>query len=292
MDDRTSREFSLEAHRKAMSDLPSAHQDMAHTIYTYSTEVLNSRPYHEAKSFQSGNGRKLVLKTKVNDSYWLVLHMSKKHLWLEFPDKYGDIDSFGVFAVEAAPKRQAATKKNKVVKNLPLEFSSNDFKDAVAFIDGIHATCVVYYSRSQDSTETARLKYGEPKGSSDNIPLPGPEMFEELLQRSQGCETCRELKGLSLWFGDDNWFLYCDAHHPQNREWIDQARRSIPEPVRRSVWHRDGGRCECGSDMQIQFDHIIPVKPSGLMISGSNCKTNIRLRCRACNLRKGNKLIP
>lgn len=37
-------------------------------------------------------------------------------------------------------------------------------------------------------------------------------------------------------------------------------RTGIPSAVKQRVWRRDGGRCvECGSNENLEYDHIIPV---------------------------------
>ena len=68
---------------------------------------------------------------------------------------------------------------------------------------------------------------------------------------------------------------------------IEQARRErIPEDVRIFVWKRDEGRCvQCGSQENLEFDHIVPVSRGG-----SNTARNIQLLCETCNRRKSDRI--
>jgi len=62
----------------------------------------------------------------------------------------------------------------------------------------------------------------------------------------------------------------------------------ISADTRLFVWNRDGGRCRnCGSDSNLQFDHIIPQSKGG-----SGVAENVELLCRDCNLRKCAGLVP
>jgi hypothetical protein len=64
---------------------------------------------------------------------------------------------------------------------------------------------------------------------------------------------------------------------------FEQTRREpIPEAVRSEGWRRDGGVCvKCGSNENLQFDHIIPVSRGGATSS-----QNLQLLCKQCNLEK------
>jgi len=64
----------------------------------------------------------------------------------------------------------------------------------------------------------------------------------------------------------------------------DQTRREpIPQDVRDEVWRRDVGKCvQCGSNQQLQYDHIIPVSKGG-----ATTAQNLQLLCKTCNLQKG-----
>ena len=62
--------------------------------------------------------------------------------------------------------------------------------------------------------------------------------------------------------------------------------RYIPKAVKLAVWRRDLGRCvQCGSQENLEFDHIIPVSKGG-----SNTERNIQLLCEKCNRKKSNSI--
>lgn len=63
-------------------------------------------------------------------------------------------------------------------------------------------------------------------------------------------------------------------------------REAIPDSVKMFVWQRDGGRCtRCGSNENLEFDHIIP-----LARGGANTERNLQLLCEPCNRLKGANL--
>jgi len=62
-----------------------------------------------------------------------------------------------------------------------------------------------------------------------------------------------------------------------------QSRQYLPENVKIAVWKRDCGRCvKCGSNENLEFDHIIPVS-----LGGSSSERNLQLLCQKCNREKG-----
>lgn len=62
----------------------------------------------------------------------------------------------------------------------------------------------------------------------------------------------------------------------------EERSRYIASEVRQLVWERDGGAClRCGSEEDLQFDHIIPWSKGG-----GNGPENIELLCGSCNREK------
>lgn len=61
------------------------------------------------------------------------------------------------------------------------------------------------------------------------------------------------------------------------------ARGAIPEDLKHHVWTRDSGCCRlCGSNVELQFDHIIPWS-----MGGATTEENLQVLCGPCNRRKG-----
>lgn len=65
-----------------------------------------------------------------------------------------------------------------------------------------------------------------------------------------------------------------------------RSREPLSEEVKFEVWRRDQGRCEiCGSQENLEFDHIIPFSKGG-----SSTARNIQLLCQNCNRHKSDKI--
>ena len=62
--------------------------------------------------------------------------------------------------------------------------------------------------------------------------------------------------------------------------------RRLTQDVKDKVWRRDEGKCvECGSNENLEFDHIIPHSKGG-----ANTYRNIQLLCEKCNRSKSDKI--
>ncbi len=67
---------------------------------------------------------------------------------------------------------------------------------------------------------------------------------------------------------------------------LNPPREPIPVKVRFFVWRRDEGKCvQCGSNKDLEFDHIIPLSKGG-----SNTERNLQLLCGKCNRKKSSRI--
>lgn len=68
---------------------------------------------------------------------------------------------------------------------------------------------------------------------------------------------------------------------------VPSQRRAIPDDVKQLVWHRDGGACcRCGSQQELQYDHVIPVAHGG-----GSTEDNLQVLCGPCNRHKGASIV-
>jgi hypothetical protein len=63
---------------------------------------------------------------------------------------------------------------------------------------------------------------------------------------------------------------------------IISRRGAIPDDIKLLVWERDHGKCvKCGSNVELQYDHIIP-----FALGGANTPENLQVLCGKCNRAK------
>ena len=74
--------------------------------------------------------------------------------------------------------------------------------------------------------------------------------------------------------------------HERGEEPAPARREPIPTDLQDEVWRRDGGRCvRCGSEEELQFDHVIPVSKGG-----ANSAENLQVMCGPCNRAKSDAI--
>lgn len=66
-----------------------------------------------------------------------------------------------------------------------------------------------------------------------------------------------------------------------------QQRGFIPDDVKLLVWQRDHGQCvRCGSQVELQYDHIIPFS-----LGGASTPENLQILCGTCNRAKSASVV-
>lgn len=88
----------------------------------------------------------------------------------------------------------------------------------------------------------------------------------------------------------DGWFYYNFIKNSDkiilDNDNSSKKNRKISKAVKDRVWNRDGGKCvQCGSNENLEFDHIIPFSKGG-----ANTYRNIQLLCEPCNRGKSDKI--
>jgi 5-methylcytosine-specific restriction endonuclease McrA len=66
-----------------------------------------------------------------------------------------------------------------------------------------------------------------------------------------------------------------------------RSRPAIPDDVKLFVWQRGQGACvKCGSNVELQFDYVIPVS-----LGGASTPENLQILCGPCNRTKSNSIV-
>jgi hypothetical protein len=119
-------------------------------------------------------------------------------------------------------------------------------------------------------------------GEGESPPLGWGETPIDVLNRLQHVHDFAHVKGngrITLEVTDSALKLLASS---DERQVANERRDAIPAAIRREVWRRDEGKCrKCGSRVNLEYDHIIPVSKGG-----SNTVRNIELLCEACNRSK------
>lgn len=113
------------------------------------------------------------------------------------------------------------------------------------------------------------------------------EIYEEAENYTQALECYEQIYMEDISFDTGDGVKILDKINSLKDRGLDEkSRRHIPQKVRDKVWRRDQGRCvECGSQINLEFDHIIPISKGG-----ANTARNIRLLCEECNRKKSDNI--
>ena len=123
------------------------------------------------------------------------------------------------------------------------------------------------------------------------------QCFDEWHKRHSICEIChkweRHTEHTIQHKFKRQYFYFCSSEHKEQFRksnpdlfFEGHKRHSIPSDIRKIVFKRDNGKCvKCGSDKEIQYDHIIPVSKGG-----ATSVENIEILCQDCNRSKSDKI--
>ena len=192
-------------------------------------------------------------------------------------------------------------------------------KEGATELTTLHA---VREERAEDSYLRSETRYCFSLGTELGAPGTSPGMSRKEYHEAKKLQSSEPVsvgtidsgrqKGKSLWWYEDEFYVENDGYTSEEVQLLlwerEQRRKSrfqrlkkemlseralegarrerIPEDVRIFVWRRDEGRCvQCGSQENLEFDHIIPGSKGG-----SNTARNIQLLCETCNRRKSANL--
>lgn len=128
--------------------------------------------------------------------------------------------------------------------------------------------------------------------------------FEQLLNTLEAAGFVRRYEVGGEWYGFipsfGKWQTFHRMERPSDDPPPDEATAGtddllngrqpsgwIPRATREAVLARDGKKCvECGSTTNLTLDHIHPYA-----LGGSNEEANLRTLCRACNCKKGARVL-
>lgn len=178
-----------------------------------------------------------------------------------------------------------------------VKFENNRVTFPLVFDKGVNAR-VHHYRTEKHGVDTWERQKAEPVYISQELGDNRPHIWAFKSYAIQ-IEDIEPHKGSGLIMTDDDikihikHFIYKkEANFAKLRKEVERFeqfdklkpiyREQIPEEVRMFVWRRDEGKCvKCGSQTNLEFDHIIPISKGG-----SNTERNIQLLCEKCNREK------
>lgn len=108
------------------------------------------------------------------------------------------------------------------------------------------------------------------------------ELIDAWLEESEG----RQVFKFKLRITDNDLGYEQNSSNSSSHE--IEHNRMIPTSVKLEVWKRDQGKCrQCGSTINLHFDHILPFSKGGTSLNAEN----IQLLCAKHNLHKHDKIV-
>ena len=160
-------------------------------------------------------------------------------------------------------------------------FFPNAFKNSCAYCNKKHVQSKVYWNE----------KIGK------SVTFGNQECYNKWHKEHSICEICNKWERYNESTIEHKfkrqYFYFCSLEHKEQFRasnphlfFEGHKRHSIPSDVRKIIYKRDNGRCvRCGSDKEIEYDHIIPVSKGG-----SSTTNNIEILCQDCNRSKFDKI--
>ena len=192
-------------------------------------------------------------------------------------------------------KTKSEEAKEKREARLAEEKNSN--KEETGFFETNNQRIIRENEEQRKARKNAKIKAFKRKNFQEGHKQPSTSQKEKVWISTFGsCSECFDDKReLSFWwriYPNLEVVLLCDKCAEEEglveeKETTNEKRsRTIPEEVKDAVWRRDEGKCtQCGSNENLEFDHIIPHSKGG-----ANTKRNIQLLCESCNRKKSDKI--
>ena len=211
----------------------------------------------EMASFKKGSLRLLLfyLKVVLKDNLISAEELNNiRYLKLLFGVKEGDYTKEKVFAAEIS---------NLIKLQIDLIYKD----DEVSSEEAIHKV---------NLQEAFGLNYDEFLSQSSKAALDSLDRTDDWIK----IDTYITVNNYRKWEKEKGYSTYLKSSEDSS------TNRHISQSVKDDVWNRDGGVCvQCGSNQNIEFDHIIPHSKGG-----SNTYRNIQLLCEPCNRTKSDKI--
>ncbi|MCL1933973.1 MAG: HNH endonuclease [Candidatus Azobacteroides sp.] len=171
----------------------------------------------------------------------------------------------GIIGVTYKHPHMILIKTREQLQNILDVIKANDENNCLTYID--------IFKQEHSNEILRRKKINEKQREDDRIKREyKKKLLEEELLKNIKRQAIKELIEEGLIFNE----IKSD----------ESKREPIPQDVSDRVWNRDGGKCvKCGSQENLEFDHIIPFSKGG-----ATTYRNLQLLCQNCNRSKSDNI--